>query len=82
MPSSFRRPIAWLVLAICISDTHPSCMRAPPEAEITSSGIRRSSASSAARVIDSPTAPPMLPPMKPKSMPAITSGQPSTVPVP
>ena len=51
MPSSLRRPIAWLVLAICISETQPSCMRAPPEAEITRSGMRRSSASSAARVI-------------------------------
>jgi hypothetical protein len=57
-------------------------MRAPPEAEITSSGRRFSSASSAARVIDSPTAPPMLPPMNPKSMPDTTSGRPSMVPVP
>ena len=40
---------------------------------MTSSGMRRSSASSAARVIDSPTAPPMLPPMNSKSMPATTS---------
>ena len=82
MPSSYSRPIAWLVFAICIRDTQPSCMRAPPDAEITSSGIRRSSASSAPRVIDSPTAPPMLPPMKPKSIPATTSGLPSIVPVP
>ena len=57
-------------------------MHAPPEAEITSSGMRRSSASSAARVIASPTALPMLPPMKLKSRPAITSGEPWTLPVP
>ncbi len=81
-PSSARRAIAWLVLTICISDTQPSCMRAPPEAEITSSGVRVSRAISAARVIDSPTAPPMLPPMKEKSMPATTIGRPSIVPVP
>ena len=57
-------------------------MRAPPEAEITSSGVRVSSASSAARVIASPTAPPMLPPMNAKSMPATTTGWPSIVAVP
>ncbi len=62
-PSSASRATAWLVFAICISDTQPSCMRAPPEAEITISGVRVSSASSAARVIASPTAPLMLPPM-------------------
>ena len=82
MPSSFSRPTAWLVLASCISDTQPSCMRAPPEAEMTSSGSRRSSASSAARVIASPTPLPMLPPMNAKSMAAITSGRPPIVPVP
>ena len=81
-PSSASRAIACEVLTICISDTHPSCMRAPPEAEITSSGVRVSSASSAARVIDSPTAPPIEPPMNEKSMPATTIGRPSIVPVP
>ena len=81
-PSSCRRANAWLVFAICMSETQPSCMRAPPEVEITSSGSLRSSASSAARVIASPTPLPMLPPMKAKSMAATTSGWPSTVPVP
>ena len=42
------------VLAICISENSPSCMRAPPEALIMSSGMRRSCASSMARVIFSP----------------------------
>jgi len=81
-PSSASRATTWLVLAICISDTQPSCIRAPPEAEITSRGVRVCSASSAARVIDSPTAPPMLPPMNEKSTHATTIGRPSIVPVP
>src|SRR3954468_22277553 len=60
MPSSRRRASAWLVLTICISETAPSCMRAPPLAEITSSGVRSASASSAASVIASPSAEPRL----------------------
>jgi hypothetical protein len=74
--------MAWLVFAICMSETQPSCIRAPPDAEMTSSGVRSSRASSAARVIDSPTAPPMLPPMKSKSMPATMTLWPSIVPRP
>jgi hypothetical protein len=60
----------------------PSCIRAPPEAEITSSGVRSSSASSAARVIASPTAPLMLPPMNSKSIPATITAWPSILPRP
>ena len=81
-PSSFSRPTAWLVFASCMSETQPSCIRAPPDAEITSSGSRRSSASSAAPVIASPTPPPMLPPMKAKSIAATTIGLPPIVALP
>ena len=81
-PSSLSRPMAWLVFAICMSETQPSCIRAPPEAEMTRSGVRDSSASSAARVMASPAAPPMLPPTKSKSIPATTMSWPSIVPAP
>src|SRR5947207_1858572 len=45
----------------------PSCMRAPPEAQTTTSGMRSASARSARRVSFSPTTEPMLPPRKAKS---------------
>ncbi len=54
-----------MVRGICISDSTPSCMRAPPEAETTTKGTWRRSASSIARVIFSPTTEPIEPPMKP-----------------
>ena len=57
-------------------------MRAPPEVQTTRSGVRCSSASSAARVTPSPTALPMQPPTKPKFITAITSGLPPIVAVP
>jgi hypothetical protein len=69
-------------LAICISDSVPSIIRAPPEQLTTTSGIRRESASSAPSVIFSPTTTPMLPPMKLYSIAAMTSGRLSIVPVP
>ena len=49
---------------------------------MTNSGKRRWIANSAARVITSPTAEPIAPPMKPNSMTARTSGVPMTVAVP
>src|SRR5262249_59065036 len=42
-----RRAIAALVFAICISESAPSCMRAPPEEETVRSGHRSASAASA-----------------------------------
>src|SRR6266496_1338784 len=56
------------VLAICISDSTPSCMRAPPEAETRISGERLSMAWRVRRAIFSPTTDPIEPPMKLKSM--------------
>ena len=55
----------------------PSCIRAPPDAETTMSGIRSARASSAARVTFSPTTAPIEPPMNPKSMTQIATGWPS-----
>ncbi len=77
-----RRPSAALILAICISDSAPSIIRAPPDAHTMMSGTRSASARSAARVIFSPTTTPMLPPMKAYSIAAITTGMPSMAPVP
>jgi hypothetical protein len=65
-----------------MSDSVPSCIRAPPEAEATRSGVRLASAASAARVTFSPTTAPIEPPMNPKSITAATTGRPSIVPVP
>ena len=81
-PSSCRRATAALVFASCMSETQPSCMRAPPDAEIARNGSFRSRANSAPRVIASPTPPPMLPPMNAKSMIETTSGCPPIVAVP
>ena len=74
MPASSKRASAWLVLAICIRDIGPSCIRAPPDAVAMSSGRPRSRAASAAFVISSPPAAPRLPPRKRKSMTAAISG--------
>ena len=63
MDASRRRERAAAVLAICISDSTPSCMRAPPDAENTSAGRRCSSARSNCRAIFSPTTEPIEPPM-------------------
>ena len=68
-------------LAICISDSAPSIMRAPPEHEMMMTGWRRSSAISMARVIFSPTTTPMLPPMNVYSIAATTTSRPSSCPV-
>ena len=65
--SRARRCSAAEVLAICMSDRMPSCMRAPPEADTISSGTRLAIASSIARVSFSPTTEPMLPPMNANS---------------
>ena len=81
-PASSRRASAADVLAICISEIAPSCMRAPPEAVMISSGSRWSRACSAARVTISPTALPIDPPMNAKSIAATTTGWPLIRPTP
>ena len=64
------------VLAICISDSAPSCMRAPPEADTISNGIPFSAERCASRATFSPTTEPIDPPMKAKSMTARLTGWP------
>ena len=66
-PASRSSSTAATVLAICISASTPSCMRAPPEDAADTSGIRSATAASAARANFSTTEP-MLPPMKVKSI--------------
>ena len=79
---SRRRSIAATVFASCIRASVPSCIRAPPDAETTISGMRSEAAPSAARAIFSPTTAPMDPPMNPKSMTATATGRPSIRPLP
>jgi hypothetical protein len=65
-----------------MSASVPSCIRAPPEADTTISGIRSTNASSAARVTFSPTTEPIEPPMNPKSMTQTATAWPSMAPTP
>ena len=65
-----------LVLAICISDSVDSCMRAPPEQETMIRGNFSSAAASMVRVIFSPTTLPMEPIMNVGSMAASMMGRP------
>ena len=81
-PAVRRRSIAASVLASCMSASVPSCIRAPPDALTTTSGIRSARACSAARVTFSPTTAPIEPPMNPKSMTQIATGRPPIAPVP
>ena len=69
-----------VVRAICISESTPSCIRAPPEDGMTMSGASCSTASRAAASRLSPTAVPMEPPRKPKSKAATTAGAVPMVP--
>ncbi len=68
------------VLAICISDRAPSCIRAPPEAVTSSSGRPCRRLVCAAAVMCAPTPQPRLPPRKRKSIAATTSGRSSMLP--
>ncbi len=77
-----RRARAVEILAICISDRIPSCMRAPPEHETTISGSRLLRQRSIARVSFSPTAEPIEPPMNAYSMAPITVRMPASLPTP
>ena len=56
------------VLAICMSDSTPSCIRAPPEADTRINGVFLSIACRVSRAIFSPTTDPIEPPMNPKSI--------------
>ena len=70
------------VLAICIRDRTPSCMRAPPEAEMMINGMRLSIERRASRAIFSPTTDPIEPPMNPKSITPRSMGMPCNRPNP
>src|ERR1039458_8825042 len=80
--ASPRRAKAAEVLAICIRENIPSCMRAPPEVETMIIPISFSRALSTARVIFSPTTLPKEPPMNWKSMMATEAGSPLILPMP
>ncbi len=56
------------IFAICIRLKVPSCIRAPPDAEKMITAPRFSSALSISRVIFSPTADPIEPPMNDMSI--------------
>ena len=79
-PGAVEAASAALILAICISDSAPSIMRAPPEHETMMTGSAPAIARSIARVIFSPTTTPMLPPMNAYSMAATTVSMPSIRP--
>ena len=81
-PASSSRPSAALVLAICISDSVDSCMRAPPELLTISTGSFSSAPASIVRVIFSPTTLPIDPPMNLGSITAIMIGRPLMNPLP
>ena len=66
-----------VVRAICISESAPSCIRAPPEAVKTTKAPRAATASRAAATKASPRPAPIEPPMKAKFMTATTAGRPS-----
>ena len=74
--SSWSRASSAEVLAICMSERMPSCMRAPPVAETMISARRSAIARSIERATFSPTTEPMLPPMKKKSMTVRLTGLP------
>ncbi len=73
---------AALVLAICMRDSTPSCIRAPPEAQTSTSGSFFSSDRRARRAIFSPTTEPIEPPMNAKFITPRWYGSPSSRPEP
>ena len=81
-PASEWRRAAALVFAICMSESMPSCMRAPPDAVTNTTGRLSAVANSKARVIFSPTTLPIEAPMKRKSIAPSTSGWSSSVALP
>ena len=82
MPSRWSWAIAAEVLAICMRESTPSCIRAPPEAETRTSGIFFSCDRRASRAIFSPTTEPIEPPMNAKFMTPKLNGSPSSLAVP
>ena len=77
MAASSRRATAATVFASCMSAIVPSCMRAPPDADTITSGLRSAYARSAVRVSFSPTTLPIEPPMNSKSITASATGIPA-----
>ena len=74
-----RRSTAQDTFAICISETSPSCMRAPPDAQNTMTGRRSAMARSIIAATFSPTACPIEPMKKPDSMTPMAKGSPAMV---
>ena len=74
-----RRSTAQDTFAICISETSPSCMRAPPDAQNTTTGRRSAMARSIIAATFSPTACPIEPMKKPDSMTPMAKGSPAMV---
>ena len=70
------RPMAALVLAICIREKRDSCMRAPPLAAKHTRAAPWARAASTPRVKRSPTTEPMEPPMNSNSKAAATRSRP------
>ena len=68
------------VFAICISDSTPSCIRAPPDAQNMIAGRLCATARSNCRAIFSPTTEPIEPPMNSNSKHAVTTGTLCTAP--
>ena len=69
-PASWSSSTATTVFGSCISARIPSCIRAPPEAEIEISGTPAVAALSHARANFSPVTDPIEPPMNEKSITA------------
>ena len=76
-PFSRKRLAAVTVLAICISDSTPSCTLAPPPVTNATNGKSRRAAVSNAVATFSPTTLPMLPPINPKSNTTSITSMPS-----
>src|ERR1043165_7978055 len=72
-PAAARRESAAEILAICMSDRIPSCMRAPPEVETMRSGSFFSTARSASRAFFPPAPAPPPPPREVYLNPPTTS---------
>ena len=78
--SALSRVRAAQVFAICISDSRPSCMRAPPLEEKHTSGMRNWTQCSTARTKRSPTTEPIEPPKNWNSNAQVTIGKASRSP--
>ena len=74
-----KRSTAQDTFAICMSEMRPSCMRAPPEAQNTTTGSRSAMARSIIAATFSPTTCPMEPMKKPDSMTPTAKGSPAMV---